>query len=110
MPETRSRIYPSSSTTRISDAINNPFLLIFTSFDVLGFLPLGFLRERECEGHFRALPVLGIAQSDLSPMVFHDLAYDRQPQAGALGAGGDIRLGQPVAMFRRQADAIVGNA
>src|SRR5215813_9711384 len=105
MPEIRSRISPSSSTTRISDAINDPFLLIFTSL-----MSLGFLREGECEGHFRALPILGIAQGDLTTMVFHDLAHDREPQAGAFGAGGNVRLGQPVPVFRRQADAIVGDA
>src|SRR5580704_16143250 len=105
MPEIRSRISPSSSTTRISDAINDPFLLIFTSF-----LPLGLLREGECEGDFRPLPILGIAQGYLAAMVFHDLAHDRQAKTRALSAGGDIRFGEPVPVFGRQAHAIVGDA
>src|ERR1700722_19113029 len=107
MPEIRSLMSSSSSTTRISDAISDPFLLIFTSF-----FSLDLLRERECQGHFRALPFTRIAPSritkgDFAPMVFHDLAHNRQAQTRALGAGGDIGLGQPVPMFRRQAHAIV---
>jgi len=42
-------------------------------------------------------------------MVFHDFAHNGQSQTGALGAGGDVRLGQPVTMFRRQTHAIVGD-
>src|SRR5580700_10198552 len=105
MPEIRSRISPSSSTTRISDAINDPFLLIFTSS-----LLLGLLREGECEGDFCSLPILGIAQTYLAAMVFHDLAHNRQSQPGAFGAGGDIGFGEPVPVFGRQAHAIIGDA
>src|SRR5689334_19602299 len=92
----------SSSTTRISDAISDPFLLILNAF--LTQIPLD---ERESQRDFRALTALPITERDLAAMVLHDLAHDRQSQARALGAGGDIGLGQPMAMFRRQADAIV---
>src|SRR6188768_505960 len=106
MPAIRSRMSSSSSTMRISDAINDPFLLIFQSFFTFprrsgGFLI--FLCEGQSQGDFGALPAFGIGENDLPAMVFHDLAYDRQTQAGALAAGGDIRLGQAVAMLRRQA-------
>src|SRR5689334_12392832 len=116
MPATRSRISSSSSTMRISDAISDPFLLIFTSFYVGGlFCPFdGLLTEGEGERDFRPspafAPTLGIGEDDVPAMVFHDLAHDREPQPGALGARGDIGLGEPMAMLRRQADAIVGNA
>src|ERR1700733_6701678 len=107
MPEIRSRMSSSSSTTRISDAISDPFLLIFTS----SFCPLGILLyERQGQGDLRPLPALRVGQGDFPAMVFHDLAHDSEPQAGALDAGGDVRLGQAVAMLRRQADAIVDDA
>src|ERR1700761_3159046 len=107
MPEIRSRMSSSSSTMRISDAISNPFLLIFTS----SFCPFRvLLGEGEGQGDLCPLPVLHIGERDFPAMVFHDLAHDRQAQPRALGAGGDVRLGQAMAMFRRQADAIVGDA
>src|ERR1043166_4329723 len=99
MPEIRSRISSSSSTTRISDAISDPFLLIFDTF-----LTQILLYKREGQRDFRPLPALGVAQGDFSTMVFHDLAHDGEAQTRALGAGGDIRLGQAMAMLRRQAD------
>src|SRR6516225_11362189 len=104
MPEIRSRISSSSSTTRISDAISDPFLFIFNTF-----LTQILLYKREGQRDFGPLPAAGITQRDFPAMVFHDLSHDRQAKAGALGAGRDIRLGQPVAMFRRQPDAIVGD-
>src|ERR1700742_3453230 len=113
MPATRSRISSSSSTMRISDAISDPFLLIFTSFYVGGlFWPFyGLLTEGEGERNDRASPIfrpiLNIGKDDVPAMVFHDLAHDGEPQARALGAGGHIGLGEAMAMLRRQADAIV---
>src|SRR5579862_6406779 len=92
----------SSSTTRISDAISDPFLLILNAF--LTQIPLD---EGERQRDLRPLAAFPVAQRDLPATVLHDLAHDRQPQPRALGAGGDIGLGQAVAMFRRQTDAIV---
>src|SRR6478672_3793158 len=115
MPAIRSRMSSSSSTMRISDAISDPFLLIFASFYVGGlFRPFDvFLDEREGERNLGApalfLASFGIGEGDIPAMVFHDLAHDRQTQPRALGPGGDVRLGQPVAMLRRQANAIVGD-
>src|ERR1700712_4399604 len=103
IPAIRSRISSSSSTMRISDAISDPFLLIFISFQSL-------LCEREGQCDLRAFPAFHVGEGDIPAMVFHDLAHDRQAQPGALGAGGDIGLGQPVLVFRRQADAVVGDA
>src|ERR1700761_265623 len=94
MPEIRSRISSSSSTTRISDAISDPFLLIFSTF-----LTQTLLYQGEGQTYFGALPVAGIRQHDFAAMVFHDLAHDRQTQPRALSAGGDIGFGESVAMF-----------
>src|SRR3954466_2290818 len=115
MPAIRSRMSSSSSTMRISDAISDPFLLIFTSLDVgldIGglFRPCSLLAEGEGEPDFGPFPTFGIGKGDVPAMVFHDLAHDGEPQAGALGAGGDIRLGQAMAVFRRQPHAIIGDA
>src|ERR1043165_4775934 len=103
MPAIRSRMSSSSSTMRISDAINDPFLLIFQSFFTLfrragsfGYL----LCEGETQGDFGALAPFGIGKNDLPAMVFHDLAHNRQTQAGALGARRDIGLGPAVTVFR----------
>src|SRR6185437_6814215 len=104
MPEIRSRISSSSSTIRISDAINDPFLVIFFSaFHTL-------LHKRKTEHDDRPLPALTVVQGNLAAMVFHDLAHDGEAQPGALGPRGDVWLGQAVAVLRRQPDAIVGDA
>src|SRR3954463_2266718 len=112
MPAIRSRMSSSSSTMRISDAISDPFLLIFTSFYVGRLVgPLGvLLAEGEGERDGRALPVFGVGEGDVPAMVFHDLAHDREAEPRALGARGDVRLGQAMAVLRRQSDAIVGDA
>src|SRR5690349_4154139 len=105
MPAIRSRISSSSSTIRTSDAICNPCLFIPRPF----FLYF-FLSRREAQNDFRAPYVLvRVLQRDVAAMVFHDLANDRQTQTRALGARRDIRLGQPVALFVRQANAVVRN-
>src|SRR5438067_6431875 len=114
IPAIRSRMSSSSSTMRISDAISDPFLLIFTSLDVGldigGFVrPCGLLAEGEGEPDLGPFPTFGIGKGDVPAMVFHDLAHDGEPQAGALGARGDIRFSQAMAVFRRQAHAIVGD-
>src|ERR1041385_2957831 len=94
----------SSSTMRTSDAISDPFLLIFKSFFVVltiaGLLLL--LGKGEGQRDFRSLPASGVAQGNVAAMVFHDLAHNGEPQPRTLGAGGDIGFGQTVAMFRRQ--------
>src|SRR4051812_36715841 len=102
MPEIKSRISSSSSTTRISDAISDPFLLIFSAF-----LTQTLLYQRECESDFGPDPAWGIVQRDFAAMVLHDLADDGQAQPRALGAGGHIGFGEAVAMLGRQADAVV---
>src|SRR5258708_35993306 len=96
----------SSSTIRISDAICNPCLLIPRSF-FLYFLLSRWKRQNDFGAVHAACCVL---QGDIAAMVFHHLAHDRETKAGALGARGHVGLRQPVALFVRQADAIVGNA
>src|SRR5579871_5254104 len=116
MPAMRSRISSSSSTIRISDAICNPCLLIPGSFFLHTLLP-----RWKCQYDLRSrlvlamlavamLAVASILQDDLSAMVFHDLADDRQAEARALGPRRNVRLGQSVSMFVRQADTVVGDA
>src|SRR4051812_49053598 len=107
MPAIRSRMSSSSSTMRISDAINDPFLLIFQSLFIVRCFGI-FLREGQSQRDFGTLPVFGIGEGDLAAMVFHDFAHNRQTKPGALAAGGDIGLGQAMAMFRRQSHAVVG--
>src|SRR5579883_1976542 len=112
MPAIRSQISSSSSTMRISDAISDPFLLIFISLHVGGLVApfAGLLAEGEGERHLGPLAVLGIGKDDVPAMVFHDLAHDGEPKPRALGAGGDIGLGQAMAMLGRQAYAVVADA
>src|SRR6202789_2961569 len=114
IPETRSRMSSSSSTTRISGAASNPFLLIPNTFFVRTYFTR-FLPEGEEQRHDRAvlLPIAiraTVGQRDFAAMVFGNLAHDGEPEAGALRAGGHIGLGQPVALLMRQADAVVGGA
>src|ERR1700722_12152398 len=104
MPAIKSRIPPSSSTTRISDGIGDPVLLI-----LIAFLTHSLLYKGEGQLDLGALATLRVPQRNFAPMVFHDLAHDRQTQPGALGAGGDIRFGQAMAMLGGKADAIVAD-
>src|SRR6185312_630491 len=108
MPAIRSRISSSSSTTRISDVIGDPVLLILYAF-LTHFRGFWLLCEGECQRDQCALAAFRVRQRDLAPVVLHDLAHDRQTQPRALGAGGDIRLGQAVTMLGREADAIVAH-
>src|ERR1700689_3483816 len=111
MPAIRSRISSSSSTTRISGAINNPFLLIPKSFFFLARVTHRFLPEREDQRHDGAvLPVATVGERDFAAMVFGNLADDGEAQPRALRPRRHIRFGQPVAMLVRQADAVVGDA
>src|ERR1700677_5197970 len=104
MPAIKSRISSSSSTTRISDVIGDPVLLI-----LIAFLTHSFLHEGEAQYALGALATLSIPQRNLAPMVLHDLAHDRQTQPRALGAGGDVGFGQAMAVLGRKADAIVAD-
>src|ERR1700743_480416 len=104
MPEIRSRISSSSSTTRISDAISDPFLLILTTF-----LTQTLLNEGEGQRDLRTVTTFRISQGDLTAMVFHDLSHNRQAQPGTFCPGGDIGFRQTVAMFGWQPDAIVAD-
>src|SRR5690348_15427874 len=101
MPAIRSRMSSSSSTMRISDAICDPCLLIRCPFRAL-------LCQREGQNDLRAVMIGGIGmpgvlQHQFAAMVFENLAHDREAKPRALGARGDVRLGQPVAMLLRQA-------
>src|SRR5947209_20408024 len=60
----------------------------------------------ENKPHSRA-PRLAILQHQLSQMIFHDLLDDGEAQAGALGAGCYVGLGQALAILPRQALAVV---
>src|SRR5262249_8845715 len=94
IPEIRSRISSSSSTMRISDAISDPFLLIFRSFfTLLGYQIL--LGKRKSQSDLGAAFPFHIGQGDVAAMVLHDLAHDGEAQTRALGARGDIGLGEP---------------
>src|ERR1700689_2475498 len=97
----RPRMSSSSSTTRTSDAIGNPFLLIHCSFVFQAFL---FCRKHEA--NLGSL-LFGVSNGDFAAMVFHDLAHDGKAEARSLRARRDIRLGQTMTMFRRQTDSIV---
>src|SRR5947207_4081258 len=47
-----------------------------------------------------------ILQKQFPLVIFHDLFDDSEPQAGPLRAGGDVRLGQALAMLSRQAFSV----
>src|SRR3990167_5336446 len=100
MPETSSRMSASSSTTRMSAAMGC----------LLRCRRGRRTRGREYQSHQGARQVAGVAQRQFAPMVFENAFDDGQAQARALFAGGDIGLGQPVAVARRQAHAIVLDA
>src|SRR3569832_1062859 len=97
----------SSSTIRISDVVcGDPFLLIHCPV-----FSCELLSKRKRENHFRTLVFAPhILQGDFPAMVFGNLAHDGEAEARALRARGDLGLGQPVAVFRRQAYAIVRGA
>src|SRR5262249_3391654 len=106
MPEIRSRMSSSSSTTRISGAISEPFLLIPYSFFTRGLL---FQREGEC--HLRALLFFArIGERHVAPVVLGDLAHDGEAESGSLGTRRHVGLGEPVALIVRQPDTVVGDA
>src|SRR3954451_10342919 len=127
-PATSSQMSASSSTIRISDAISqcSLFLLLdddlrFDFFD----LCLSLLRRSHAgraragrrtlvdevqphPGAALAGKFLGsVAQLDAAAVFLENAADDGEAKARALLAGGDIGLEQPVAIFLRQADAVV---
>src|SRR5580658_1461666 len=117
MPATSIRMSASSSTIRMSCAMNDHFR----------FLLRLTLRERSLRvalrqggaAFHRVGRTRGEDQADLRPaiaaileyqfarMVFHDLLDDGKPQPRPLGAGRDIRLGQGLPALPRQALAVV---
>src|SRR5580658_7505536 len=105
MPAIRSRMSSSSSTTRTSGAINDPFLLI------PGFLlqvASALLPQRKAQCYFGTLFVIvAIAQHDLAAMVLKYFPHNRQSETGALCASCHIRLRQAMAMLMRQSDPVV---
>src|SRR5262249_59686266 len=71
-------------------------------------------RQLRCAGirlvehqSYRGTTPWPVVQYQIAVMVFHDLLDDGEPEACPLGAGGDIRLAQPLALLRRQPAAIV---
>src|SRR5690606_24672722 len=113
IPETRSRISASSSIIRISSAMTHSCYILTL---VLCSLVARLGEQRQCgeielqQGDRPSLRA--VAQFERALMIFGNLLHDRQPQPGALGPGGHIRLGKPVLQFRRKAHAVVrdGNA
>src|SRR4051794_19880267 len=96
MPATRSRISASSSTIRMSVAIacalfcrggQDRLVLVF-AFD-------GEPEAHQCAATTRRHR-RRVEELDAAAMFFHDLADDREAEAGALLARGDIRLEQPL--------------
>src|SRR5215469_10225114 len=104
-----SRISISSSTTRISGETSDPFCFMDKPlFD--------FYRPAQRKHHAHGCTpclfrqIFGrIVQVQLAAMVFENLAHDGEPKTCALRARGDIRLGEAVAVLRRQTDAVVPN-
>src|ERR1700741_580924 len=106
IPAISSRISASSSTTRISDATNDAFLLMLH--------PLLLLRLMQRENHMndraRCMHVGFIArvfQNQFTAMVLKDLTYNGETQPRTLGAGRDIGLGQAMTLLAGQPYAVV---
>src|SRR6185437_644930 len=106
MPATSSRISCSSSTIRMSGAIGSPVL--FIPYPV----PLGFTRflllERQSQPNLGAAFLFAeIREADLTAMILEDFSHDREPEAGAFGTRGDVRLRQSVPMLWRQSYPVI---
>src|SRR5680860_66776 len=123
MPETRSLMSVSSSTTRMSDAMGH-FLLLLRG--ALGWarrdggarlghgvrhaclLPVSHRQIDAHRGPFDlSVAFWRIGERKGAPMLLGDPVHDRQAKPGALGAGGHIGLDQTLAILLRQAAAIV---
>src|SRR5215469_3200051 len=105
-PQISARMSASSSTTRMSCAMG---ALPFDAFSFVSFGFIGFgdtrIAAHEQQRHARAATGT-IIEAQLAAVVFHDLLDDRQTETRAAGARGDVRLGQPIALLVRQADAV----
>src|SRR6185437_3733433 len=102
MPAIRSRMSSSSSTMRISGAINEPFLLIRHSQ-----IFKNFLFERKRQTHLRTLLFRCVIDGDFAAMIFDNLAHDGEAKAGAFRARGDVGFGEAMAVFGWKPDAVV---
>src|ERR1700685_4677802 len=103
MPHISILISASSSMTRISSAIACRFHCRFDRLESGGQSQIGLSED---EAHPRAA-ALAVLEDQLAGMFFHDLLDDREAEAGALGAGRDIGLGQAVAAIVGQAAAVI---
>src|SRR3954452_747748 len=127
-PATSSQMSASSSTIRISDAISQCSLFLLLDDDLrFDFFDLCLsLLRRSYAGRARtgrrtlvdevqphpgaALAgkfLVTVAQLAAAAVFLENAPDDGEAKAGALLAGGDIRLEQPVAVFLRQANAVV---
>src|SRR5690348_12165297 len=103
MPAIKRRISASSSTIRMSCAIDLAEPRSGQGPDV------GCRRRSpgdENELH-RGATAGTVAKNKIAAMVFHDLLDDGETEASAFGASGDIGLRQPVALGPRQASPVV---
>src|SRR5205085_3889981 len=106
MPAISSRISASSSTTRISGDTGDPFCFMHYPFCLCRFP----LREKQCHTGARAglsAVAFAVAQDELAAVVFENLAYDREPESGTLGARRDIGFREAMPIFLRQTDTVV---
>src|SRR4029079_14774752 len=120
LPEINPRMSASSSTTRISDAMNHSLLLPLALRDRgvrRGFVRIAFVAcllrvpDRQvdaygCAPHL-AVPLRRVGEVQSAAMLLSDALHDGEPKAGAFGARGHIGLDQPLPVFGRQAAAIV---
>src|SRR5690606_1037011 len=98
----------SSSTTRISSAINStPVETKMRSFGGLAPRAGRQWLAGEAQGGARA-PARGGGEADLSAVLLDDLLHDREAKAGALLARGHIRLDDVLPPLR-QPDPVVGD-
>src|SRR5689334_10346512 len=101
MPEISIRMSASSSTIRMSCAMDDRPRL---GFDALRRRLLDPAGEHETDARAAARRIL---EPELAAVILHDLLDDRQAEAGALGAGRDVGLGQAIAPLDRQPLAVV---
>src|SRR5262245_7774250 len=123
MPEIRSLISVSSSTTRMSDAMGHSLFLL-GALGRIGWSGTGqrcgglsgrgallLVTQRQIDAHRGpfdlSVAFRRIGERERPAMLLGNPLHDRQAEPSALGAGGHVRLDQALAILLGQAAAIV---
>src|SRR5687767_10523031 len=109
MPPTSSRMSASSSTTRMSAAISGLAHCVLRLN--IGWFGLPWTTRCKSEPHPGPPPAgrdrRRVVELDPAAMLLEDALHDGEPEAGAFLPGRHIRFEQSIAIFLRQADAVI---